>query len=271
MFSFSLLITVYAKTEPQWFDRCLQSVYQQVDYLPNEVVVVEDGPIGLSLDQVIQRWNKKLPLRLVCLADNLGAGGAAAAGLNSCKMEWVARLDADDIALKDRFKAQIAYLRRHPEVDVLSGYLVEFSHQEEEIDLVKKVPLSHQAIASRLLYRSPINNSCVIFRRYKANQAGGYEPLTSHEDYLLWVKMLRQGAIFANLPRVLIKVRMGRDAYSRRSGFKAAKQEIIFQNRLLSGNYISPLRYLANILLRVSPRLLPVGAIKIFYRLFLRS
>jgi len=271
VFNFSLLVTVYAKTQPKWFDRCLQSVYQQIDYLPNEVVIVEDGPISLSLDQVVQKWNRKLPLKLVCLSDNLGAGGAAAAGLNSCTMEWVARLDADDIALEDRFKAQIAYLHQHPEVDVLSGYLVEFSHREEEIDVVKKVPLSHQAIASRLLYRSPINNSCAIFRRQKANQVGGYEPLTTHEDYLLWVKMLRQGAIFANLPKVLIKVRMGQDAYSRRSGLKAAKQEIVFQNRLLKGNYISWLRYVANILLRVSPRLLPIGVIKIFYRLFLRS
>lgn len=271
MFNFSLLITVYAKTQPEWFDRCLQSVYQQIEYLPSEVVIVKDGPIDPSLDEIIQKWNRRLPLKLVCLADNLGAGGAAAAGLNSCAMEWVARLDADDIALKDRFKAQIAYLRQYPAVDVLSGYLVEFSHQEEEIDAVKKVPLSHQAIASRLLYRSPINNSCVIFRRQKANQAGGYEPLTTHEDYFLWVKMLRQGAIFANLPKVLIKVRMGRDAYSRRNGLRAVKQEIIFQNRLLSGNYISWLRYLANILLRVPPRFFPVGLVRIFYRLFLRS
>lgn len=270
MLRFSLLITVYAKTQPEWFDRCLRSIHQQTDYLPTEVVVVEDGPVPLSLGRIIKKWSEKLPVKLVRVPHNLGPGGAAAAGLSYCTMPWVARLDADDIALPERFKLQVSYLRQHPSIDVLGGYLVEFSHSEEQTDSMRRAPLSHQAIISRLPYRCPINNSCVMFRRDKAEQAGGYEPLTTHEDYLLWIKMLHHGAVFANLPEVLVKFRMGKDAYRRRGGLQAAKQEIIFQNRLLGGNYISWRRYVVNLLLRVPPRFLPLGALRIFYRLFLR-
>ena len=270
-FSFSLLVTVYEKTLPDWLNRCLESIQTQKACLPDEIIIVEDGPIPAELHLSITQWQRKLPLVTVKLPHNLGAGGAAAAGLDRCSYDWVARLDADDMALPNRFSRQIAYLKQNTEVDVLSGYLAEFSQDAKNIDGIRKVPLSHQAIVTLLPYRSPINNTCVIFRKRKAQEAGGYDSLTTHEDYFLWMKMLGEKAVFANIPEVLSKSFMGKNTYKRRRGSWAIKQEWIFQNKLLVGGYISVPRYLLNLLLRMPPRLLPIFLLRLFYRLLLRD
>lgn len=266
---FSLLITVYKGTRTAWLKRCLISVKEQ-DVQPSEVVIVEDGPISAQLGQLITHWREILSILRVQLPQNLGAGGAAKAGFICCSYPWIARLDADDIAMPTRFSQQLAYLNKHPDIDVLGSHIAEFSDDEQQLQTIRSVPLKHQDIASFMPYRCPINNSSVIFRKHSAKKAGGYEPSLTHEDYFLWFKMLKQGALFANMPEILVKFRMETDTYRRRRGISQVRQELDFQNKLLARGYISMPRYLLNIVLRVSPRLLPTYILKIIYRSFLR-
>lgn len=266
---FSLLITIYRKTKTSWLNRCLESVKKQKKS-PSEVVIVEDGPIPETLSEVLLSWEKILPIIRVKLLENIGAGGAAKAGLASCSYPWIARLDADDIALPTRFSSQLAYLKRNPEIDVLGSQIAEFSQNEDHLETIRTVPLNHQDIASLMPFRCPVNNSTVIFRKRSAESAGGYEPFSTHEDYFLWVKMLRSDARFANLPDFLVKFRMEFDTYRRRRGMAQVKQELEFQKKIFADGYISLIRYLVNIALRVLPRMLPTFLIQLIYRHFLR-
>ena len=268
--SFSLLITVYDGINPRWLDECLASVKAQT-LLPNEIVLVEDGVLQPKLIGVIEHWSARLALVRCQKKGPSGAGAAAQFGLQRCQSAWVARLDADDLAVEDRFASQVAYLRQHPNVDVLSGYLVEFAKARDQARRLRQVPTAHQSIARRMKLRCSINNSCVIARRSKLQEVGGYEPLATHEDYLLWMKMLRAGCQFANLPRVLIYVRMDMMTMGRRRGLHAMRQEWQFQRILLRRGYISPGRFGLNLFLRLPPRLLPRPLLAIFYKLFLRG
>ena len=267
--SFALLITVYNGIHPKWMDACLASVAAQTR-LPNEIVLVEDGILAAQLSGVIDRWANRIPLRRVPKEGPSGAGAAAQFGLRHCQSAWVARLDADDLALPDRFALQLAYLRRHPEVDVLSGYLVEFAQSPDRARHIRQVPLAHRAIARRMRLRCAINNSCVIVRRSKLNALGGYEDLATHEDYLLWMKMLHAGCQFANVPKVLIRVRMDQTTLSRRRGLAAMQQEWRFQRILLRRGYLSPGQFIINTFLRLPPRLLPRSLLALVYSLLLR-
>ena len=266
---FSLLVTVYKGIRKEWLQECFVSIREQ-DKNPAEIVIVKDGPISAELEKSIAHWQGILPLKQIRLPKNLGAGGAALAGFAHCSFPWIARMDADDIAEPTRFHQQLSYLEKYPSIDVLGGQIAEFD-ADNKIQTFRKVPLSHQEIAALMPSRCPINNTSVIFRKDNAQKAGGYEDLITHEDYFLWYKMLKTGALFNNMPSVLVKVRMGTEAYQRRRGIPQVKQEMYFQKKLRERKYISQSRYLLNIGLRVLPRFLPTLLLKAIYRLFLRS
>ena len=266
----SLLITVYHGINPVWFEQCMESVYKQKEYI-DEIVLVEDGKLTAELNESIVRWKEKLPINIVKLEKNQGPGKAAQAGLNKCSHEWVARLDADDIADENRFATQKKILEEQEELDVLGGYLPEFAQEPQQIFAVNPLPLQHADIVKMMKLRCSINNCSVIFRKQKALEVGGYESLVTHEDYLLWFKMIKAGAIFRNLSQSMGYVRTNKHSYERRRGWFAIRQEIIFQNTLRRRGYITNMEYLRNMALRLPPRLLPASLMKIFYIVFLRQ
>ena len=265
----SLLITLYKGSNPEWFDECLNSVYGERRFIA-EVVLVADGELSHELDDLIAAWEKKWEFNKVYLEKNLGPGGASQKGLENCKYEWVARLDADDIASPNRFARQVEFLQEHPDVDVLGGYMPEFKDRKEETFAVNYVPLTHKQIARRLSLRSPMINSSSIFRRKLALQAGGYQRMMSHEDHLLWMSLLQKKARFANLPTLMGYYRASPQYYERRRGLNVIRTELIFQNFARQRGYISHYEYYRNLLLRIPPRFLPGFLLKPFYNIFLR-
>lgn len=266
----SLIITLYKGIKPSWFEECMESLAKQKDYI-TELILVEDGEITAELGRTIDTWHKKFPIKSVRLATNQGPGKAAQAGLEKCSCEWVARLDADDLATENRFAIQTEALKKQPLLDVLGGYLLEFNEENRRPFAVNKLPIHHNNIARMMKLRCPINTSSVIFRKQKAMEVGGYETLITHEDYLLWFKMLKAGALFANLPQNIGYFRTNKKSYLRRRGWFAIKHEIIFQNILRKRKYINRFEYVRNIVLRVPPRLLPASLMRIFYIVFLRN
>lgn len=74
-----------------------------------EVVIVKDGPLTKELDDVIEKYQKDLPMNVIALRENVQLGRALQAGLKACKGEIVARMDSDDIATKDRLRLQYAF------------------------------------------------------------------------------------------------------------------------------------------------------------------
>ena len=270
-FRFSLLITVYKGVCAEWLDACLASVRSQT-LPPDQLILVQDGELPDKSERVIRDYHSVLPVLWVRKKGPEGAGAAANFGLKHCKHPWIARLDADDLAMNRRFELQANYLFRHPETDVLSGYLTEYSRPGETNDgRLRLVPTEHKAIARMMQYRCPINNPCVMLRAAKVREAGGYDSFQTHEDYLLWMKMLALGCRFANLPQSLVSMRMNTGGLKRRHGFYAIRQEYKFQRTLLKRKYISFPIFLRNLPLRLLPRLLPLFLLSRFYSYFLRK
>lgn len=267
----SLLITIYKGSEGSSFNECLDSVYCQKEYI-SEIVLVKDGQLTSEQHDLIRQWEKRWPIFVTLSLDkNYGPGGASQRGLMKCCKEWVARLDADDIASLDRFKLQTEFLQQNPEVDVLGGYMPEFKLIKEKTFATNYVPLTHKEIAKNASLRSPLLNSSVIFRRKKAISAGGYEELMSHEDHLLWLAMLKNGAKFANISKLMGYYRTSPGYYKRRRGWRVINAEFIFQKRALARGYISYYQFVRNLILRIPPRLLPASLLALFYNLFLRN
>ena len=263
---FSVLISVYEKEEATFLDKALSSIEDQT-LLANEIVLVKDGPLTYFLDKVIQHHLRTsvIPYVIVTLDENVGLGVALERGLQSCNYEWVARMDSDDIAKKDRFEKQLSCLEACPEIDVLGSWISEFDGILRDTDRKRVLPSVHPDLMRYAKYRNPINHMTVIFRKSAVRSAGGYLPMNSFEDYWLWIRMLQKGYVFGNIEEVLVYARSGEDMLERRRGFRYIKDEIFFQKQGWKWGFFSFYEMSRNIIIRASIRLLPYKIFKIMY------
>jgi glycosyltransferase involved in cell wall biosynthesis len=111
---FSVLMSVYNNEEPSYFEKALESCLNQT-LLPDEIVLIKDGPLKKGLEDVIGKMCSRFPnkLKVIPLKDNVGLGEALRLGLKACSHGIIARVDSDDINMPDRFRIQlISYLSK---------------------------------------------------------------------------------------------------------------------------------------------------------------
>ena len=126
----SVLISVYSKERPDFLEQSLDSIFTQT-MPPDEVVLVEDGPLTAALDAVIEQYTQKhAELHIVKLPKNGGLGPALCEGLKHCHNDLVARMDSDDISKPERLEKETAYLEQHREIDIVGSWTDEFIAME---------------------------------------------------------------------------------------------------------------------------------------------
>ncbi len=228
---FSVLISVYSEENPVYFARSLESIYAQT-LKASEIILIQDGPIGLELEQVIETYNKKLPIRCVVLDSNVGLGRALNVGLCECQFDIVIRVDSDDINVPERFKIQYNFMQNHPDIAVVSSHVAEFYHDIHKDLVIKRVPIGDE-ISSSILIRNPINHMAVALRKSQALLAGNYQVMPFMEDYYLWLRLFFNHSKLDNLDEVLVYARVGNNMLERRRGWRYALAEL----RLLQAIY----------------------------------
>lgn len=271
MTTLAALVTVYHRIVPEELSQALESLAAQTRPA-DEIVIVEDGPIGEGLRTVVDAFVGKRPeARTVVLARNRGAGPASAAGMATITSELVARLDADDIARPERFARQVAFFDAHPDVDVLGTALAEFAEEPGDGDKVRTLPETHDEITRYARINSPVNNPSVMMRVAAVEKAGGYRDVHHMEDYDLYARLLASGARFHNLPEPLTWFRVSPDQFARRTGRGMFAAERQMQRNLVSYGLISRPRAVLNLAVRTAYRLLPTALLTRAYgRLFHR-
>lgn len=271
---FSVLMAVYYADKPEFFQESLSSVFSQT-LQPNQVVLVCDGALPDTLDTVIAKYTAAYPDVLDVVhtpsPKNQGLGKALALGLTYCKHSLVARMDSDDISMPHRFERQITYMARHPQVDMLSSTIVEFADSTDRPTGYRSFATEHQALAKEARRRNPINHPAVVFRRERIMGVGGYIHFPLLEDYHLIARLLMDGGQLASLSEPLLYFRVTKDTYHRRRGLRYLRCELALQHYFRSIGFISWLRYLANVLVRIPIRILPAAGLERVYKRFFRS
>jgi glycosyltransferase involved in cell wall biosynthesis len=191
-------------------------VYNGMPYLPDAVesilrqtyadftfIIVNDGSTDGTKEYLSSLSDPRI---LLINQANEGLGASLNTGLRKCQTEYVARMDADDISIPDRFFSQLEYLDAHPEV-VMVGTQIEF--------LIGKVaqkalaaPTGHDGIRARLLNgRAGLCHPSLMFRTEAAIACGGYPTGIIGEDIDFCLRMCEQGRA-ANLNDVLFQYRL---------------------------------------------------------------
>lgn len=269
--SFSVLMSLYFKERPEFLRQSLDSVFNQT-VVPNEIVMVEDGPLTPELYNVLNEFATNHPeLKRVSLKENSGLGKALDEGLKHCSYDLVARMDTDDISTPDRFEKQLKVFDIYPQVDIVSSWINEFENTPDNIITVRKLPEYPYEVYKYGKKRCPINHPAVMFKRHTVQFAGGYLPFPLFEDYYLWVRLLLNGAHFYNIQECLLNFRTSTDMYKRRGGLKHALDEIRFQRHIRKLGYISIFQFITNVGIRFTTRICPNSLRAWIYQHLLRK
>jgi len=265
---FSVLISVYYKEKIENFVTAIDSAINQT-IVPNEIVLVKDGPLTFDLDSAILNYQNTYPglFSVIELPENKGLGEALGIGIQKCRFPWVARMDTDDICVYNRFEKQIAFIEQNPGIDILSGYILEFD-SETGVDLsVKKIPLNHKDAIHFFRSRSPINHVAVMLRKEKVLESGNYKAFYLLEDYYLWARMIMHGSKIAGIPDILVKVRIDQKTMFRRNHWKYFMSEFKLHKYFYDNKLISFSNFITNIGIRFFVRTSPVFFSKFIYKL----
>jgi glycosyltransferase involved in cell wall biosynthesis len=186
---FSVSMCVYGKDNPEWFKTAVESVINQT-VKPSEIVLVVDGPVEGELQEVIKSYEQEDLFNVIYLPENQGHGNARRKGLENCKYDLVALMDADDISLPDRFEKQINEFAKDDSLSIVGGNISEFIDSEENVVGYRVVPETHEQISEYLKKRCPFNQVSVMFSRKDVESVGGYIDWFWEEDYELYKELI---------------------------------------------------------------------------------
>ena len=267
-----MLMSVYKSEEPTFFNRALQSVWDDQIVKPIQIVLVEDGPLGDGLRAVVDQWKEKLGDTMTVLVneENIGLTKSLNKGISVVKGELIARMDSDDISLPERFELQERFFKEHPDIDIIGGSLREFDDNNPELR-VRHYPLTHDEAVKYICKASPLAHPTVMMRRRIFDSGLRYnEKYRMSQDIALWFDAIISGYRIANLPEVTINFRSLGDVFKRRSRAKAWNEFKIYMNGIYRMNGLLTLKYRYPIA-RLCFRLMPPSVVKFIYGSKMRS
>lgn len=270
--NYSVLMSVYYKEKAEYLQQALDSIFNQT-ILTNDFVLVCDGKLTESLNEVIEKTRKKYPviLHIIRLDQNQGLGNALNIGIKYCKNELVARMDSDDISYPDRCERQIKIFNNMDNVSIVSGTVEEFSSDINIVDSKRVLPENNKNIREFAKSRNPFNHPCVMYKKSHVEEAGGYKDFYLLEDYYLWIRMLLKGFEGYNIQDPLLYMRAGSDMYKRRSGWKYSKSQRYLFKYMKDTEFITYVQYTKNIVIRTLSSIAPNSLRKMMFERILRK
>lgn len=214
---FSVLMSIYHKEKPEYFERAILSILDKQTIIPNEIVLVQDGKLTDDLYRIIEKWKIILGdiLKIIPLEQNVGLGNALNIGLKECSHYLIARMDTDDICMPNRFEKQIRFFENN-DVDIVGSYCIEIDEDENRGNF-RKMPVNHQDIYNNF-FTCPLIHPTVMFKKYIIEKVDGYDKaLTRRQDYDLWFRCAKAGAKFANIDEPLLLYRFTNDTHKKQN------------------------------------------------------
>ena len=202
----------------QYIRKTMESILSQT--MTNfEIVVVNDGSTD-STEGILREYKARDPRVKLISRPNTGYVPALIEAIAASRGALIARMDADDIAMPDRFEKQVRFMNAHPEV-VLLGGSYDLIDSEGRRLRTQSQPSDHDALYMLCLQgTTPICHPLSMFRRETYDKVGGYDAsYCPAEDLELWLRMSEVGNL-ACLNDVLLQYRLHASSVSTRENSK---------------------------------------------------
>ena len=217
----SVIMSVYnAQT---YLDEAINSILVQ-SFRDFEFLIIDDCSNDDSSNILDLAAQKDVRIKTFVNSENLGLTKNLNKLIQMSNGEYIARMDADDISLSERFMEQIEHFESHRNIDIIGTFSENISN-EGKITGARKVPITHDEIIKLLPILNPLSHPTVMFRAAALKRIGGYdERYRTSQDFHLWYKAVGCGLQIHNIPKILFQYRMN-DNYISRKSFKYRMNE----------------------------------------------
>ncbi len=215
----SVVMSVY--NGARFLDQAIKSIREQT-YRNFEFTIVDDGSKD-ETSQILSRHAAEDSRIRILSQENRGLIESLSRGFAAATGEYIARMDADDVAKPERFARQLDFLAANAGIALVGGAVEIIDAESRTLDIIR-LPLQPDVIRKHMRELGcAVAHPTVLFRRRVLEEVGGFRKAYQHaEDYDLWLRMLEKFD-FANLGEVLLGYRRHEASVS----YKHAKQQAL--------------------------------------------
>lgn len=185
-------------------EECINSVLKQ-SFTNFEFIIVDDASTDNTSKILKEFAIKEARVRIITHKVNKKQTAAANTAINNAKGKYLARMDADDVALANRFQKQIDFLEDNPKIGMVGSWTDVIS-EIGEISEQWKTASTSGILKWNLLFGTSFAHSSVMMHKALVEQVGYYQSPEA-EDYELWSRLSRVSDV-ANIPEVLQQKRV---------------------------------------------------------------
>jgi glycosyltransferase involved in cell wall biosynthesis len=239
----SVILPVYNAGE--FLRESINSILFQT-YTNFELLIVYDHSIDDSLKIIHDFEVRDKRVRLI-YGDNTSLIGALNKGLLEAKGEFIARMDADDVSLPNRFIAQVEHML-DTNADICGSNFFVINKNGITLRAIL-VPIGYDEFLAYLAVTVPFPHGAVMFRfDFLKKNILSYGSENYSEDFNLWIKFFNNGANFQNVSEFLFKYRDTETSLSKRTRVTTARVAREISQRFISTNYTNYVKSLDSLL-----------------------
>lgn len=183
-------------------DSILSQTFQDFEF-----IIIDDASTDGTLAILSEYAQKDNRIRIIENDIYMGLISSLNRGIRESMGEYVARMDSDDIAIKDRVEKQVAVMDANPDISVLGGALAYIDASGNELGVVRYCELNRHLSVCPLLHPTVLIRRNVLTR----NNFCYLEKYRFAEDYFLWLQISKKGRISA-INDVVVKYRLNNNA-----------------------------------------------------------
>ena len=229
MIDVSVILPVYNAAD--YLAEAITSILNQ-SFKNFELLIINDGSTDHS-KEIIHSFSDAR-IKYIDNKGNRGLIYTLNRGIEESTGTYIARMDADDISLPDRFEIQFNYMERHPEVGACGTYAEYIGDRQG----FWKYPIEDKDIRCRLMWGSSIIHPTAFIRKSILNihHIKFSDNYIAAEDYKIWVDISHVAELH-NIPEVLLKYRTHSHQVTTTKGdaMDYTKTKIIAENLSLTG------------------------------------
>ena len=214
----SVIMSTYKESESQ-LRQSIESILNQT-YEDFEYIIILDCPDNQLHKTILESYKEKDPrIRFYINEKNIGLANSLNKGIQLANGEFIARMDADDISLPDRFQDQLKYIQDN-NYDLIGGITQMIDENGDLIYSIQKVPTNYDKIKKILKYGQCIAHPTWFGKKVVFDTLNGYRKIPLCEDYDFTLRAVLSGYKISNLNKVVLQYRMTNNSISRQNLFE---------------------------------------------------
>lgn len=217
----------------KFVSQAIECVLKQT-YSNFELIIVDDRSIDNSPQIINEYCEKDTRIRLICLDENQGVSIARNIGIQEAKGEYIALLDNDDLWEPDKLERQIGLASTGADIVYCS-----YDFCDEKNNKIKKPFIVPKETDFKKMLITSVISCSTCFIKADLLKAHPFNPHFYHEDYVLWMELLRIPVLAVGDQKILMHYRQVTGSRSNKKGNAAKERWNTYRKALKLNLFIS--------------------------------